>query len=90
MHQLPQAIEDASSGLAGLRRGSGSANRAGGRSPERLKTKITLLLGASVIAALALWQWDWDASGVEVWIGEYAWLGALVYVGLLAASVVVC
>ena len=55
-----------------------------------MKTKITLLLGASVIAALALWQWDWDASGVEVWIGEYAWLGALVYVGLLAASVVVC
>ncbi len=50
--------------------------------------KLFLVSGTVALVALALWQWEWDTSGVELWISLHAWLGGLLYVALLAVSVV--
>lgn len=41
------------------------------------------------VVAAAAWQWGWDASLLEAWIARHRLLGALIYVALVAASVVV-
>lgn len=40
------------------------------------------------VAALGIWQWQWDMSTLEAWVEEHAALGAAGYVVALAASVV--
>lgn len=37
---------------------------------------------------LGIWQWEWDASWLEAWIGRHTLLGAGIYVLLVGASVV--
>lgn len=56
--------------------------------PSIVKTKLILVSGTVALVAFALWQWEWDASGVELWMSVHAWLGAVLYVVLLAGSVV--
>ena len=38
---------------------------------------------------MGVWQWEWDTSGLARWIGQHPVQGALAYVALFAASVVV-
>jgi len=49
-----------------------------------------LLAGTAALAlvALGIWQWEWDASWLEGWIGEHRVLGAGIYAAFVAASVV--
>ncbi|MBI4502067.1 MAG: TVP38/TMEM64 family protein [Gemmatimonadetes bacterium] len=54
----------------------------------QLKARIILAVVAVALVALAAWQWEWDTSGLESWIGQHAVLGAGIYVVLVAASVV--
>lgn len=53
-----------------------------------MKAKIIISVAAVALVALGIWQWEWDASGLESWIGEHPVLGAGIYVVLLAASIV--
>lgn len=54
-----------------------------------MKTTTMLVVLAVVLAALGVWQWEWDSSGLARWIGQHPVQGALAYVALFAASVVV-
>ena len=54
-----------------------------------MKTTTILVVLAVVLAALGVWQWDWDTSVLARWIGLHPVQGALAYVALFAASVVV-
>lgn len=53
-----------------------------------MKTKNIIAISLLVLAALAIWQWEWDMSGFASWIGVHPVLGALIYVVLVVASVV--
>ncbi len=54
-----------------------------------MKRKLVLAAAGLALLALALWQWRWDASPLEAWIRAHPALGALAYVIVVAASVVV-
>jgi uncharacterized membrane protein YdjX (TVP38/TMEM64 family) len=59
-----------------------------GRSGGRLR--ITILIGIVLIAllGLAIWQWEWDIRWLEHWIAAHRFLGAVLYVLAITASVV--
>jgi uncharacterized membrane protein YdjX (TVP38/TMEM64 family) len=50
--------------------------------------KLLAGTAALVLVALGIWQWEWDASWLEGWIGEHRVLGAGIYAAFVAASVV--
>ena len=50
--------------------------------------KIIFVVAAVALVALGVWQWEWDMSWLETWIGQHPVLGAGIYVVLVAASVV--
>jgi uncharacterized membrane protein YdjX (TVP38/TMEM64 family) len=49
---------------------------------------IAIVLALAAIAALGVWEWQWDLAPLERWIESHAILGAAGYTGALAASVV--
>lgn len=51
--------------------------------------KLAVFLALLAIVALGVWQWGWDVALVQAWLENRPYLGALIYVALLAASVVV-
>jgi uncharacterized membrane protein YdjX (TVP38/TMEM64 family) len=53
-----------------------------------MKAKIIIALAVLALAALGLWQSEWDLSGLERWIGLHPVLGAAIYLVALVASVV--
>ncbi|MBI3983316.1 MAG: TVP38/TMEM64 family protein [Gemmatimonadetes bacterium] len=53
-----------------------------------MRTRIIVAIGAAALIALGAWQWEWDVSWLESWIGQHAVLGAGMYVVIVAASVV--
>lgn len=53
-----------------------------------MKTKIIIAVAVLALAALGLWQSEWDMSGLERWIGLHPVLGAGIYLVALVASVV--
>lgn len=53
-----------------------------------MKTKIIIAVAVLALAALGLWQSEWDLSGLERWIGLHPVLGAAIYLLALVASVV--
>ena len=53
-----------------------------------MKTKIIIALAVLALAAVGLWESEWDISGLERWIMLHPVLGAAIYVAALVASVV--
>jgi uncharacterized membrane protein YdjX (TVP38/TMEM64 family) len=50
--------------------------------------KVAAALAVLGIVALGVWQWEWDVSFLEGWLEQRPYGGALIYVSLFAASVV--
>lgn len=53
-----------------------------------MKTKIIIAAAVLALAAMGLWQAEWDMSVLERWIGLHPVLGAVIYLAVLVASVV--
>lgn len=53
-----------------------------------MKTKIIIALAVLALAAMGLWESEWDVSGLERWIMLHPVLGAAIYLLALVASVV--
>lgn len=53
-----------------------------------MKAKIIIALAMLALAAVGLWELEWDISGLERWIMLHPGLGAAIYVLALVASVV--
>lgn len=53
-----------------------------------MNVRTILVVTAVALFAFGVWQWEWDLSGLERWIGHHALLGAVIYVVLVMASVV--
>ncbi|CAM5369148.1 TVP38/TMEM64 family protein [Eoetvoesiella caeni] len=53
-----------------------------------MKANILIVIVLSALVALGIWQWEWDMSWIESWIGLHPVLGAGIYIVLVAASVV--
>lgn len=53
-----------------------------------MKAKIIIALAMLALAAVGLWELEWDMSGLERWIMLHPGLGAAIYVLALVASVV--
>lgn len=51
--------------------------------------KAILAVAVIALVALSAWQWNWQVSWLEAWIGQNRALGAAIYVVVVAASVVV-
>lgn len=53
-----------------------------------VRTKLILSTVVVALVVLGAWQLEWDTARLELWVGRHAVLGALGYVLLVAASVV--
>lgn len=53
-----------------------------------MKAKIIIALAVLALAAVGLWESEWDVSGLERWIMLHPVLGAAIYLLALVASVV--
>lgn len=52
------------------------------------RTGLVGILVLIAVVALGLWEWQWDSSALEAWIEGYPFLGATLYVAVLAVSIV--
>jgi len=50
--------------------------------------KLVPWVAAGALAGASVWAWGWRPEGLESWIADHAALGAGIYVGFVAASVV--
>ncbi|OGA30548.1 MAG: hypothetical protein A3I01_04845 [Betaproteobacteria bacterium RIFCSPLOWO2_02_FULL_65_24] len=51
-------------------------------------TTLAVCMALLVVAALGLWQWQWDSAPLVAWIQQHQVPGVVIYVVAVAASVV--
>ncbi|OGA86873.1 MAG: hypothetical protein A3G27_15110 [Betaproteobacteria bacterium RIFCSPLOWO2_12_FULL_66_14] len=50
-------------------------------------TTLAVCMALLVVAALGLWQWQWDSAPLVAWIQQHQVPGVVIYVVAVAASV---